>query len=208
MKYTYTKEVNRYVTPICSAPGNGGIHDASQFVSAVGMLEQAIGTWTSPRLLHITLTWATVPAYAQFIDHMKRYMPRKAYKAAVEVDSFKGQHVHWMLIIDSSSPDNLFDMDDDSSPACRVMAQIQRTEPEFTVTVAQPYKYPATPFIPLRADTLQDAADWFSYALKARSKPPVGSGGCYWSSRSAKRVCPSHRPARPVKQNHLFDSEF
>ena len=193
MKYTYTKEINKYVTDLCSSPGNGGIHDASQFVSAVGMLEDAIDTWASPRLLHITLTWATASAYAQFIDRMKRYMPRKAYKEATEVDSFKGQHVHWMLIIDTTSPDNLFDMDDDSSPARRVMALIQRTHPRFSVRVSQPYKHPATRFIPLSSDTLHDAVDWFSYALKARSKPPAGSGGCYGSSRSRRRHCLANR---------------
>lgn len=144
------------------------------------MVEEAAATWTDAKLMHIILTNATVPAYALFIDSIKRYMPNKAYKAALEVDNHKGHHVHWMLIVDADSPYNLFDMDDDSSPVCRVMARIQRTEPDFNVTVAQPRYHPATPCIPLSASTLNDAVDWFSYALKSRSKP---DGPCYWSSR-------------------------
>jgi hypothetical protein len=213
MNYTPMRDEanrNKWTTKLCSVNGNGGIHDQTQFKSAVGMLEKAVDSWTEPRLIHIILTDATVAGYAEFIDRMKRHMPVKAYKAATEVDSHKGQHVHWMLIVDASSPINMFDLDNHSSAVNKVMARIQRTHPEFNVTIAQPYKYKHTPYIPLSNDTLHDAVDWFSYALKARSKPVVGAGGCYWSSRSnpLRRVCPGHRPAQPVKQNHLFSSEF
>lgn len=200
-------EGNKWVTDLCSINGNGGLHDQTQFQSAIQMLEEAVATWDSPKLQHIILTGAALETYALFIDRMKRHMPLKAYKAGIETDMHKGQHVHWMLIIDESSPDGLFDLDDDSSPVSKVMKRIQRTEPEFNVTLAQPRRY-RTPFIPLNAHTLQDAADWFSYALKVRSK--AFSGNCYWSSRGgpARRTCSDHRPDRPVKQNHLFDGDF
>lgn len=205
MKYIPIREGNKWTTKLCSINGNGGIHDQSQFKSAIGILEDAVATWDNPRLMHIILTGAELTTYALFIDSMKRYMPVKAYKAAIEVDTHKGQHVHWMLIVDSSSPKNLFDMEDDSSPVIKVMKRIQHTEPEFNVTLAQPRRY-KTPFIPLNAHTLQDAADWFSYALKVRSKPR--SGDCYWSSRSARQVHAAHRPACRVKQSNVCDGEF
>jgi hypothetical protein len=207
MKYIPMKDGNKWTTNLCSINGNQGIHDQSQFKSAVEMLEQAVATWIAPRLIHIILTGATVSGYALFIDHMKRHMPRKAYKAAIEVDSHKGQHVHWMLIVDASSSGNLFDLGDDSSAANKVMRRIQRAQPDFNVTVAQPYKHP-TPFIPLSEATLHDAVEWFSYALKSRSKP--SDGKCYWSSRGSPAfpTCTSHRPARLVKQKYLCDGEF
>ena len=206
MKYTPLREEgngNKWTTALCSI--NGGIHDQTQFRSAVEMLEEAVDTWTAPRLIHLILTGATVAGYAEFIDRMKRHMPVKAYKAAIEVDTHKGQHVHWMLIVDKSSPESMFDQDNDSSPIYRVTALMQRIAPDFEVTVAQPRRH-KTPYIPLSAHTLQDAADWFSYALKVRSKP--AGGGCYWSSRSAKRTGPAHRPARLVKPKHLCQIEF
>ena len=203
------KNLNRWTTKLCSMNGNGGLHDQSQFKDAVAMLEEAISEWDSPQLRHIVLTGADESTYQRFIDEMKRkrYMPRKAYKAALETDNRKGIHCHWMLITDASSPDSMFDIDDDSSRLYQVQTLIRRTTPDFEVTVRQPRRH-RTPYISLGDTTLNDAADYFSYALKARSKPPVGSGGCYWSSRSAKRTCAAHRPARLVKPKHLCEIEF
>ena len=185
MKYTYTKEVNKYVTSICSAPGNGGIHDSSQFVSAVGMLEDALATWRSPKLFHLILVNATTKDYAQFITQMKVKMKgtNVHYKVATELDAYKGFHQHWMVIVDTDRPDDFFDVYNDSSAISKVTKVIQRSVPDFHVEVAEPYKHD-TPYIPVTASTLHDAADWFSYALKVRSKP---AGRCYGSSRPLRR---------------------
>ena len=160
MKYKYTKEVNRYVTPICSAPGNGGIHDASQFVSAVGMLEDALANWHSPKLFHLTLVNATTKDYSQFVTRMKVKLKDNDlhYKLATEQDAYKGFHQHWMLLVDTDQPETLFDLTNDSSAISKVMKVVQRSAPHFMVDVAEPYKYD-TPYIPLTASTLQDAAD-------------------------------------------------
>ena len=187
MRYEYKKEGNKYVTPICSAPGNDGIHDVSQFVSAVGMLEEALATWDSPKLFHVTLANATATDYSQFITRMKVKLKgiSMAYKLATEIDAFKGHHQHWMVVVDTTNPEALFGTDNDSSAISKVTKVIRREAPDFRVLVAQPYKHPSTPYIPLTAATLDDAVDWFSYALKSRSKP---DGPCYSSSRAARRT--------------------
>jgi hypothetical protein len=185
MRYQPTREGNKWVTKICSA--NMGIHDQSQFKSGVAMLETAIDEWTSPRLMHLILTGCeTREPYALFIDRVKRHMPTKAYKVGIELDERKGTHAHWMLIIDADSPESLFDLDDDSSAIYKARSWVQRTHPDFEVTIAQPRRHKGTPYIPLSEYTLQDAAEWLSYAIKVRSKP---AGPCYWSSRLVRRRC-------------------
>jgi len=186
MKYVPLKEGNKWATSVCSRNGNGGIHDQTQLRAAVAMLETAAASWSEPKLMHIVLTGADRAGYKGFIDRMKRHLPVKAYKAATEFDKPKGEHVHWMLIIDDSSPMHLFDQDDDSSAIYKETQRIQRTYPDFDAYISKPYRH-HTPFIPVNANTLDDAVDWFSYALKARSKP--ASGNCYWSSRSRASRC-------------------
>jgi hypothetical protein len=215
MKYIPKKIGNRWTTELCEKHGNGGIHDQSQLKSAIKMIEDAVDTWDSPKLMHIILTGATVPTYTLFMDSMKREMlGMKAYKAAVETDTRKGQHIHWMLITDAATPVSVFDQDNDSSPISRLITKIQRTEPEFNAMVAQP-RY-STPYIPLNDATLNDAVDWFSYALKARSKPAKGTGchrsGVYLSSRPARRVC-INKSSTPKsialhRENHFWPSNL
>lgn len=178
MKYVPVKEGNKWITNLCAI--NGGVHDQTQLRAAIAMLETAAASWSAPRLMHLVLTGADRAGYKAFIDRMKRHLPVKAYKAATEVDPRKGEHVHWMLIIDDSSPMHLFDQDDDSSVIAKEMQRIQRTYPEFDAYISKPYRHD-TPFIPVNAQTFDDAVDWFSYALKARSKP--AGGNCYFSSR-------------------------
>lgn len=198
MKYKPIQIGKRWTTALCESNGNGGIHDQTQLKSAIKMLEDAVATWDSPKLMHLILTGASVSTYNLFIDSMKRALPGvKAYKSAVEKDTRKSQHVHLMLVTDAATPISLFDLDNDSSAISRIVTKLRRTEPEFDVTVAQPRKYAATPYIPLDAATLHDAVDWFSYALKARSKPPAGVGircDVYGSSR--RRVTSSQCAAK------------
>ena len=185
MKYVPVKEGNKWTTNLCAI--NGGVHDQTQLRAAVAMLETAAASWSEPRLMHLVLTGADRTGYRAFIDRMKRHLPLRAYKAATEVDKRKGEHVHWMLIIDDLSPMHLFDLDDDSSAVSKEMKRTQRTHPEFDVYIAEASRHDDKPFIPVNAQTLDDAVDWFSYALKARSKPAAGN--CYWSSRRKSSRC-------------------
>lgn len=188
-KYKPRKVGNKWVTPICSTEWNEGIHDQSQLRSAVGMIEVALNNWHQPRLIHLILTKATDIAYGSLIDSMRKAMPLRAYKAATEVDAFKGTHVHWMLIVDSSTPEATFDLSDDYSALSKALTLIRQVEPSFEIEIAQPYKHPYTPYIPINVDTLDDVVDWFSYCLKLRSKPPAGSGiSCYRSSRKQRHT--------------------
>ena len=193
MKYVPVREGNRWVTSVCN--GHGGIHDQTQLRAAVVMLETAAASWSEPRLMHLVLTGADRAGYRAFIDRMKRHLPVRAYKAATEDDKRKGEHVHWMLIIDNSSPMHLFDQDDDSSAVYKEMQRTQRTYPEFNVYIAEASRHDDKPFIPVNAQTFDDAVDWFSYALKARSKP--ASGNCYWSSR---RSSPRHAAGQQISK--------
>lgn len=189
MKYKPTKVRNRWTTPICSIPFNAGVHDQTQLRSAVDMIETALAHWHQPRLIHLILTRGTDPSYGSFIDSMRKDMPLRAYKAATEVDAFKGTHVHWMLIVDSSTPESVFDLSDDYSPISKALALIRQVEASFEIEIGQPYKHPDTPYIPINNYTLDDAVDYFSYCLKQRSKPPAGSGiGCYRSSRKQRHT--------------------
>lgn len=201
MKYVPLKEGNKWATSVCSSNGNGGIHDQTQLRAAVAMLETAAASWSEPRLMHLVLTGADRAGYRAFIDRMKRHLPVRAYKAATEVDPRKGEHVHWMLIIDDSSPMHLFDHDDDSSAIAKEMLRTQRTYPEFDAFISKPYRH-HTPFIPVNAQTLDDAVDWFSYALKARSKP--AGGNCYWSSRRSSSRCAAGQSVSKLRPERII----
>lgn len=201
MKYVPLKEGNKWATRVCSSNGNGGIHDQTQLRAAVAMLETAAASWSEPRLMHLVLTGADRAGYMAFIDRMKRYLPVRAYKAATEFGRRKGEHVHWMLIIDDSSPMHIFDQDDDSSVIAKEMQRIQRTYPEFNVTIAKPYRH-HTLFIPVNAQTLDDAVDWFSYALKSRSKP--AGGNCYWSSRRSSYRCAAGQSVSKLRPERII----
>lgn len=205
MRYVPTKEGNRWVTRTCSGNGNMGIDDQSQFKSAVEMLEDA-STWNNSMLNHIVLTGATDTTYKRFIERLSdriRSPARKHWKSAIEVDTHKGFHCHLMLLLSSDHHERLLG-EADNSTINRIKREIQATVPTFDVMRVQPKRHDM-PYIPIDDSTFDDAAEWLSYIFKARSKAP--GGNCYGSSRS-RRVCPSHRPDQPVKQNHLVDCEF
>jgi len=188
--YKPTVKGNRWETATTSNNNNGGIHDQEAFRSGVAMIEAAINEWSSPILTHVILTKGTILDYDGFINRVKRYLAgtKYSFKGCTEEDgpdSKKGCHRHYMWIVDlDDSSNNPFDLDDDTSAISRALTATRRTAPEFEVTVAQPRRHD-TPYIPLTPYSLQDAADYFSYIVKQRSKQACHR---YISSRVQRNV--------------------
>lgn len=157
------------------------------------MLEDAIATMSVPKLVHIVLTKSTTAGYAAFIDKLSRQMKEKAkvvfsYKGCTEYDFKKADHQHFMFVVDTDSVDQLFNPNEDSLVA-DLLWNNRDTEPTLDLFLCTSKSQRAN-YMPLRSDTLQDAACWLSYLYKARSKLP---GHRYLSSRSSRRCCPAHR---------------
>lgn len=179
MLYSPTVLSNQWITATTSANGNGGIDNQRKFKEGVLMLEKAIGDYSDPQLLHLVLTHSTDNTYTSFISRLCRSLKAKGihteYKACTESDSFKGQHVHIMLVVDTDTPGTVLEVVD------KVEASVNATQPEFRVKVCEAHRHGNKPYIPLSIWTLQDAADWLSYIYKSRSK---AEGHRYMSSRA------------------------
>lgn len=190
MRYIPTVEDNEWVTDTCRERGNQGIHCQRKFKEGVLMLEGAIDEWVSPALVHTVLTGADLDTYSLFLQQFKRRASASGilfeYKGATEADRHKGQHQHFMWVVESDSFGSLFDTDDAASVVSRTTEAIRRTAPAFNVYVCQPQRY-STAYVPLSDATLQDAACYLSYLFKRRSKEP---GHRYMSSR---KQCVQHR---------------
>jgi len=193
IKYIPTLLSNKWITPITQGNGNQGIDNQEQFKSGTEMLEYAIANYINPKLMHLVLTNSTNDLYRSFITRLKRNLdiPYK-YKACTEIDQRKGQHIHIMIIVDTTDWHSLLGQDKPSSPLARALASMPGSG--IAVELCQPKKHPKGPYIPLSAATLQDAADWLSYIFKRRSKP---IGHSYMSSRRparrARKLCGQHR---------------
>ena len=151
------------------------------------MLEDAIATMSAPKLVHIVLTKSTAEGYAAFIDRLSRQLKEKAkvlfsYKGCTEYDFKKADHQHFMFVVDTDSVDQLFNPNEDSLVA-DLLWNNRDIEPTLDLFLCTS-KSQGTNYMPLRSDTLQDAACWLSYIYKARSKL---HGHRYLSSRRARR---------------------
>lgn len=173
------------------------------------MLEAAIESWSSPKLIHTVVTGSDLQTYKLFIERFKRRLSAANinfdYKGCEEVDGHKGQHVHVMWIVDSDCPETYFNADASNSTLNKVMASIQQQTPSFNVHVCQPQRYESFA-IPLTLETLQCAADYLSYVYKARSKQ---KGHRYLSSRSTshrRRI--ANTELNTVKQMRVFKQNY
>jgi len=150
MKYKPLTEGYKWITATTSNGGNGGLDDQEAFRGGIAMLEVAIDTWHSPRLVHLILTGATAHQFDSFIKRVARAMrgSRLAYKGCTEVASNRGGlHQHFMLVHDANdSTASPFDDGNDSSILSKAMTAIQRTVPTFNVTVADPYSSEGLPY--------------------------------------------------------------
>ena len=195
MRYIPSIEGNEWVTVTTQGNGNLGIDNQRKFKDGVLMLERAIDEWDTPALVHIVLTGASVDAYSLFLHKLKRSLDTNGvlfnYRGCTEVSAKKGQHQHYMIVVDSPAPAALFDLDDEHSILSTACSWTQRAAPSFKVFVAAPKRH-GCGGIPLSAGTLQDAAEYLSYIFKVRSKEP---GHRYMSSRSARGACPADRTA-------------
>jgi len=210
MNYKPTVRVKNRWETVTTNKHNGGLHDQEAFKSGVMMLEKAIAEWSKPILIHTILTGATALQYDSFIKRVKRDLDLAGikfnYRGCTETASDRGGlHRHFMWVVDAADSRNSpFDDGNDTSAISRAMTATQRIAPDFNVTVAQPRRH-EPPYIALTAYTLQDAACWLSYIFKVRSKEP---GHKYMASRSARRPCTAHRPARSVKPICASEIEF
>lgn len=193
MRYKPTKKGNEWVTATCSGNGNMGIHDQSQFKSAVLMLENALDNWEYPTLNHLVLTGSTESAYKQFIQELSnsiRSPDRKHWKYALETetDSPKGYHCHLMLILSSDDMEATLG-DTHNTTINKIQREIRLTEPTFKVERIEPKRNnrDKSLYKPINDHSLDDAVEWMSYIFKLRSKPISGGGGCYGSSRRQRR---------------------
>lgn len=185
-RYVPTLESNQWVTKTCSEDGNLGIDNQRKFREGVMMLEQAIDTMAAPALQHVVLTGASLKTYNLFIAQFKRRLAKDgipyAYRGATESDKHKSLHQHFMWIVESDGHDSLFNADDYDSAISLTAAAIRRIAPSFNAYVCSAQQHDTT-YIPLTADSLQNAADYLSYIFKVRSKLP---GHKYMSSRTAR----------------------
>ena len=161
------------------------------------MLESAIDSMTSPKLVHIVLTGSTASGYATFIDKLSRQLKEKAkvlsnYKGCTEYDFKKGDHQHFMFVVDTDNVDELFNQNEDSLVS-DLLWNGRDNEPTLESFLCKS-KRKGTNYMSLTDDTLQDAACWLSYIYKLRSKPECHR---YLSSRSARRHCRADRATSP-----------
>jgi len=172
MMYIPTVLSNKWITDN-TRDYNQGIHDQKQFKSGVTMLEKAINECSHPKLIHLVLTHGDSESYGVLIKKIKRNANNLyAYKACTEVDSYKGTHVHIMMVIDTPDPRTFLE----------VIGKYSDTTP--VIKICEPQHHAPNAFIPLTLATLQDAADWLSYIFKTRSKPSCHK---YMSSRHPAR---------------------
>ena len=190
----------KWSTIVCDGNKNGGIHDLRQFKKLIAMLEHAAHHWRNPRLYHLILTGATRAIYSQVMDKFCRKLRATGalcdYKACIEHASDKGLHQHVMLVMSTDKrPSRYITAADETgvveaSLLRRVVREIQaqcntlacRVQPPASRTVA---------YIELNKtndEFLNEAVEWASYVVKARSKLPASEGRCYYSSRPARRA--------------------
>lgn len=189
MQYTPTIISNEWQTETANNNGNGGIHCQEGFRQAVQMIEAATASYSSPALVHTTLTQASLDQYKLFITQLKRLLKASditfEYKGCWEADKHKGQHVHVMWIVDVADTASVFDMEDVSSLASVVLARLRKQAPELYIHVGKLRKHGGQEHMALTTNTLQDACCYMSYIFKARSKL---DGHKYLSSRKTRRV--------------------
>ena len=157
------------------------------------MLESAIESMTSPKLVHIVLTKSTAEGYAAFIDRLSRQLKEKAkvlsnYKGCTEYEIKKGDHQHFMFVVDTDNVDELFNQKEDSLVS-DLLWNGRDNEPTLESFLCTS-KQQRTNYMSLTDDTLQDAACWLSYIYKLRSKPECHK---YMSSRQRRRHCRADR---------------
>lgn len=189
MRYEPTVVSNVWTTRTTTNNNNGGLDSQEAFKQGVLMLEQAIDEYESPKLLHLVLTGSDIAGYTTFVDKLKRQLREKAkvsfaYKACIEYDSKKLEHMHLMLVVNASEIDSLFNQDEESLISDLLWNINTDGDNKLESFLCQPKRY-RTNYIPLSNDTLQCAADYLSYIFKSRSKV---SGHKYLSSRKSRRT--------------------
>jgi hypothetical protein len=166
---------------------HGGIHNQKKFKEAVAMIEQACEQFRRPSLCHICFTHANLTTYQAAVKRFCRSLTslgiRYCYKAAVESDKVKGEHLHLMLVLEhekkrlhgliSNQATSLLGVAvgffQDASPIRYRVCQSRYANDTFlhiTKTLDEPFN---------------EAIEWLSYIYKVRSKS--GDGTTYFSSR-------------------------
>lgn len=216
---TQVKELARYkpriknkkwTTIVCDGRGNGGIQSQRQFKKLIAMLENAAHTWRNPRLFHLVLKGATPTIYAQLLTKFCRRLrdagAKCEYIAATEQDSEKGLHQHVMLVMSTTRKPSRYivaaneDGKVDASMLRQVVREVQAECNTLACRVQRPASR-ATSFIEMNQtnnELLNEAVEWASYIVKARSKLPAAEGRCYSSSRPERRRAQAKRTAQQV----------
>lgn len=208
-KYVPRIRDRKWTTTVCDGRGNGGIHSQRQFKKLIAMLENAAHTWRNPRLFHIILTGATPTIYAQLLTKFCRRLrdagAQCEYMAATEQDSEKGLHQHVMLVMGTTLKPSQYIVAADehgkekASMLRQVVREVQGECSTLTCRVQRPASR-TTSFIELNQtnnEFLNEAIEWASYIVKARSKLPAAEGRCYTASRpERRRHCKSSKSIR------------
>jgi hypothetical protein len=190
----------KWSTVVCDGNNNRGIHDLRQFKKLIAMLERAAHEWRNARLYHLVLTGATRDIYAQVVNKLCRQLRSAGaqcdFKAAIEQDSKKGLHQHVMFVLstDKRPSQYITAADETGVVEASLLRQIVREVQAECNTLACRVQPPASrtvAYIELNKSNnefLNEAVEWGSYILKARSKLPAAAGRCYTSSRPARRA--------------------
>jgi hypothetical protein len=200
-RYTPRIKNKKWSTVVCDGNNNKGIHDLRQFKKLIAMLERAAHEWRNARLYHLVLTGATRSIYQQVLTKFCRRLRATGalcdFQAAIEQDSDKGLHMHCMLVMSTTSrPAQYITAADETGVVeASMLRQVVREVQAECNTLACRVQPPASrtvAYIELNKtnnEFLNEAVEWASYILKARSKLPASEGRCYTSSRPARRRC-------------------
>ncbi|WP_349279701.1 hypothetical protein [Polaromonas hydrogenivorans] len=199
-RYTPRIKNKKWSTIVCDGNNNQGIHDLRQFKKLIAMLERAAHEWRNARLFHIILTGATRDIYQQVLTKFCRQLRAAGaqcdFKAAIEHDSKKGLHQHVMFVLSTDKrPSRYITAADETGVVeASLLRQVVREVQAECNTLAcrvQPPTSRTVAYIELNQtnnEFLNEAVEWASYILKARSKLPASEGRCYTSSRPARRA--------------------
>jgi hypothetical protein len=181
-----TSNKGKWLTVLTSK--HGGLHNQKKFKEAVAMIEYASEHFRRPNLCHICFTHANHSTYQAVVKRFCRSLAnlgiRYCYKAALENDNVKGEHLHLMLIVEhkrkrlhgliNNQPSSLLGSAvgffQDSSLIRYRVCQSRYSGDTFlhiTKTMYEPFN---------------EAIEWLSYIYKVRSKQ--NGGMTYFSSRA------------------------
>ena len=185
VRYIPKRNGRKWVTDVTNTERNGGLYDQEEFRKAVEMMEAAAHYFRNPRLFHICFTGADLRIYKLVMKRLGRGLEAEGvdycYKAALEVDSKKGEHFHVMLVLGTheqtyrfiTHKDETYKIENESLLR-KVVRHTWRDCADLAYSVNRPISQDGLPFIQFNQSNMElfnEAVNWVSYIYKANTKP-------------------------------------